>query len=122
MGVGSPKIKKSEEMLNSLTPRHDMSSSAGMESTNEGQKTSNSQQGSSFSLQLFQGTLDEALGSFQKSIHEDVRNLHIEVLRQFHMQEMQMSNAMSAILENQAELMKEIQMLRKENQELRQLL
>lgn len=122
VGVGSPKIKKSEEMLNSLTPRHDMSSSAGMESTNEGQKTSNSQQGSSFSLQLFQGTLDEALGSFQKSIHEDVRNLHIEVLRQFHMQEMQMSNAMSAILENQAELMKEIQMLRKENQELRQLL
>ena len=47
----------------------------------------NSQQGSSFSLQLFQGTLDEALSSFQKSIHEDVRNLHIEVLRQFHLHE-----------------------------------
>ncbi|KAF5794911.1 hypothetical protein HanXRQr2_Chr08g0333591 [Helianthus annuus] len=81
------------------------------------------QQGSSsFSLQLFQGTLDEALASFQKSIHEDVRNLHIEVLRQFHMQEVQMSNAMSSILETQAELMKEIKALRKENQELRQLL
>lgn len=53
----------------------------------QAQKTNSSQQGSSFSLQLFQGTLDEALGSFQKSIHEDVRNLHIEVLRQFHMQE-----------------------------------
>lgn len=122
VGVGSPKIKKSDEILNSVTPRHDMSSPAGIESTNEASKTSNTQQGSSFSLQLFQGTLDEALGSFQKSIHEDVRNLHIEVLRQFHMQEMQMSNAMSAILENQAELMKEIQLLRKENQELRQLL
>ncbi|KAI3778257.1 hypothetical protein L2E82_07427 [Cichorium intybus] len=97
VGVGSPKIKKTDEILNSMTWVF-------------------------FSLQLFQGTLDEALGSFQKSIHEDVRNLHIEVLRQFHMQEMQMSNAMSAILENQAELMKEIQLLRKENQELRQLL
>lgn len=49
----------------------------------------NSQQqgSSSFSHQLFQGSLDEALASLQKSIHEDVRNLHIEVLRQSHMQE-----------------------------------
>ncbi|KAL4575058.1 hypothetical protein LXL04_021899 [Taraxacum kok-saghyz] len=130
VGVGSPRISNREEILSGLTPRHDTSSSsspATMESLNgaetQAQKTSNSsQQGSSsFSLQLFQGTLDEALGSFQKSIHEDVRNLHIEVLRQFHMQEMETSNAMRAILENQAELMKEIQMLRKENQELRQL-
>jgi hypothetical protein len=45
------------------------------------------QQGSSFTLQLFQRTLEETLDSFQKSIHEDMRNLHIEILRQFHMQE-----------------------------------
>ncbi|URE46677.1 WD domain, G-beta repeat [Musa troglodytarum] len=42
---------------------------------------------SSFSLQLVQRTLEETLESVQKSIHEDVRNLHIELLRQFHMQE-----------------------------------
>ena len=42
---------------------------------------------SSFSLQYVQRTLEESLGSVQKSIHEDVRNLHIELLRQFHMQE-----------------------------------
>lgn len=135
--VGSPKIKKtgaetSEEILNSFSPRHEMSSvtESGIPPSMNGvdaqpQKTPlqpNSQQGSSFSLQLFQGILDEALGSFQKSIHEDVRNLHIEVLRQFHLQEMQMSNTMSSILETQAELMKEIKLLRKENQELRQLL
>nr|POF22506.1 isoform 2 of protein nedd1 [Quercus suber] len=80
------------------------------------------QQGSSFTLQLFQRTLDETLDSFQKSIHEDMRNLHIEILRQFHMQEMEMSSVMSSILENQAELMKEVKSLRKENQQLRQLL
>lgn len=45
------------------------------------------QQGTSFTLQLFQRTLEETLDSFQKSIHEDMRNLHIEILRQFHMQE-----------------------------------
>lgn len=44
-------------------------------------------QGSNFTLQLFQRTLEETLDSFQKSIHEDMRNLHIEILRQFHMQE-----------------------------------
>ncbi|KAI7735086.1 hypothetical protein M8C21_004955 [Ambrosia artemisiifolia] len=140
--VGSPKTKKigpetREEILNSFTPRHETSAvtELGIPSSVNGMDTQpqktplhpNSQQqqlqgSSSFSLQLFQGTLDEALASFQKSIHEDVRNLHIEVLRQFHMQEVQMSNAMNSILETQAELMKEIKLLRKENQELRQLL
>ncbi|GJS24908.1 protein NEDD1 [Tanacetum coccineum] len=135
--VGSPKTKKTgaetrEEILNTFSPRHEMSSitepriSPTMNSVDtQPQRTPlqpNSQQGSSFSLQLFQGTLDEALGSFQKSIHEDVRNLHIEVLRQFHLQEIEMSNAISSILDTQAELIQEIKSLRKENQELRQLL
>jgi protein NEDD1 len=38
------------------------------------------------------------------------------------MEQMEMSSVMSSILENQAELMKEIKSLRKENQQLRQLL
>lgn len=77
---------------------------------------------SSFTLQLFQRTLDEMLGSFQKSIHEDVRNLHIEILRQFHIQEMDMSSAINTILDNQAALLKEVRALKKENERLRQLL
>ncbi|KAG4127879.1 hypothetical protein ERO13_D10G236624v2 [Gossypium hirsutum] len=80
------------------------------------------QQGSNFTLQLFQQTLEETLDSFQKFIHGDMRNLHIEILRQFHMQEMEMSRVMSSILQNQAELMEEVKSLRKENQQLRQLL
>lgn len=57
--------------------------------TSQLQKASqqDAQQGNSFTLQLFQRTLEETLDSFQKSIHEDMRNLHIEILRQFHMQE-----------------------------------
>lgn len=110
------------------------------------QKASQSDaQGSSFTLQLFQRTLNETLDSFQKSIHEDVRNVHLEILRQFHLQEvciwnkwrsfsffislikclvqqMEMSTAMNSILENQAELLKEVKSLRKENEQLRQLL
>lgn len=47
-----------------------------------------SQQGhSSFALQLVQRTLEESLGSVQRAIHEDVQNLHLELLRQFHLQQ-----------------------------------
>ncbi|KAL6980603.1 hypothetical protein U1Q18_044646 [Sarracenia purpurea var. burkii] len=137
ISVGSPKTKKTgaetrEELLNNLLSRSDTLSApetATLPSANGGvlqpQKIPSqpdTQQGNSFTLQLFQRTLEETLASFQKSIHEDMRNLHIEILRQFHMQEMEMSTVMSSILENQAELMKEVQSLRKETQQLRQLL
>lgn len=137
LSVGSPKTKKTgsetrEELLNNLLSRSDVSSAAeagNLPSMNGGitqpRKTpsqSDSQQGTSFTLQLFQRTLEETLASFQKSIHEDMRNLHIEIIRQFHMQEMETSSVMNSILENQAELMKEVQSLRKETQQLRQLL
>ncbi|XWS74915.1 hypothetical protein CRYUN_Cryun01aG0039400 [Craigia yunnanensis] len=80
------------------------------------------QHGSNFTPQLFQRSLEEFLDSFQNSIHGDMRNLPIEILRQFHMQEMEMSHVMSSILGNQAELMEEVKSLRKENQQLHQLL
>ncbi|OMO59116.1 hypothetical protein CCACVL1_25060 [Corchorus capsularis] len=134
--VASPKTKKTgaetrEELLNNLLSRSD--SLAAVESGNlpamnggtlqpHKAPQADSQQGSNFTLQLFQRTLEETLDSFQKSIHGDMRNLHIEILRQFHMQEMEMSRVMSSILENQAQLMEEVKSLRKENQQLRQLL
>ncbi|XWS65932.1 hypothetical protein CRYUN_Cryun05aG0156300 [Craigia yunnanensis] len=134
--VASPKTKKTgsetrEELLSSLLSRSD--SLAAVESgilpamnggTLQPHKAPqpDSQQGSNFTLQLFQRTLEETLDSFQKSIHGDMRNLHIEILRQFHMQEMEMSRVMSSILKNQAELMEEVKSLRKENQQLRQML
>ncbi|XP_057980923.1 protein NEDD1-like [Malania oleifera] len=135
LALSSPKTKKTgaetrEELLNSLLSRSDTSpgSEPGIlptEGTSQPLKAPvqpDPQQGSSFTLQLFQRTLEETLASFQGFIHDDVRNLHIEILRQFHMQEMEMSSIMKSILENQAELMKEVQSLRKENQQLRQLL
>ncbi|KAF9597041.1 hypothetical protein IFM89_015196 [Coptis chinensis] len=77
---------------------------------------------SSFELQLVQRTVEETLASVQKSIHDDTRNVHIELLRQFHIQEMEISSFMNSVLEKLAEVMKEVQSLRKENQELRQKL
>lgn len=137
LSVGSPKTKKTgaetrEELLNNLLSRSDTPAATepGIHPAINGGMTQpqsiplqpDPQQGSSFVLQYFQRTLEETLGSFQKSVHEDMRNLHLEILNQFHMQEMDMSSVLSSILENQAELMKEVQSLRKENQQLRQLL
>lgn len=137
LSVGSPKTKKTgaetrEELLNSSVFGLDIASATeariipsvngGITQHLKAPLHPDSQQGTSFTLQLFQRTLEETLGSFQKSIHEEMRNLHIEILRQFHMQETEMSTVMNSILENQAELMKEVQSLRKETQQLRQLL
>ncbi|XP_048446474.1 protein NEDD1 isoform X1 [Pyrus x bretschneideri] len=138
LAVSSPKTKKTgaegrEELLNSFLSKSDTSTATesgvlpavnvwGGSSHLQNAPQQDAQQGSSFTFQIFQRTLEETLDSFQKSIHEDMRNLHIEILRQFHMQETEMSNVMTAMLENQAELMKEVKSLRKENQQLRQLL
>nr|KYP40430.1 Protein NEDD1 [Cajanus cajan] len=132
--VGSPKIKKSgaetrEELLNSLLLKSDTSGPTESGTlpltsvlTSQQKASQSDAQGSSFTLQLFQRTLEESLDSFQKSIHEDMRNLHIEILRQFHMQQTEFSSVMNSFMENQAELMKEVMSLRKENQQLRQML
>ncbi|KAG8056305.1 hypothetical protein GUJ93_ZPchr0002g25566 [Zizania palustris] len=100
---GSPKSKKTgaetkDELVSSLLSRQEAaaaSSSASLVANNgvmlpqlPTSGLSTDQHGSSsFSLQYVQRMLEESLGSVQKSIHEDVRNLHIELLRQFHMQE-----------------------------------
>ncbi|CAN0909574.1 Protein NEDD1 [Linum grandiflorum] len=135
LGVASPKVKKTgsetkEDLPNSLLSRSNSLAAAepgvlpvanGLISQPLQHKVVHPdiiqpQQGgsSSFPLQIFQHTLEQTLGSFRDSIRQDMRNLHIEILRQFHMQE-------SLYLENQAEMMKKIESLQKENRELRQL-
>ncbi|KAL6123642.1 hypothetical protein ACLB2K_076161 [Fragaria x ananassa] len=135
LAAGSPKTKKTgaemRELLTSLVSKSDTSTvteSGILPAMNGGTSQlpkapqQDAQQGNSFTYQILQRTLEETLDSFQKSVHEDIRNLHIEILRQFHMQETEMSMVMSKMLANQAELMEEVKSLRKENQQLRQLL
>ncbi|MCO5580874.1 hypothetical protein L7F22_034746 [Adiantum nelumboides] len=75
----------------------------------------------SFALQLVQRTLEESLGAVQKAIHDDVQNLHLELLRQFHILQTEMVGMMDGFLLKQTEMMDEIQALRRENQQLRNL-
>ncbi|KAL9233077.1 hypothetical protein vseg_008116 [Gypsophila vaccaria] len=135
--LGSPKIKKTgfetrEELRNSFLSRSETSSTSepvlppsenGASLVHQTTSSTDLQQGmSSFTVQLFQHTLSETLSSFKNSIHEDVRNLHIEILRQSHMQEMELSNFMNSVLDKLDALTEEVQDLRKENAQLRQLL
>ncbi|XP_024015137.1 protein NEDD1 isoform X2 [Eutrema salsugineum] len=137
LSFGSPKTKKTgaetrEEVVNNLLQRPEKAAATdagslpimngGVSLQQSNQSETDSQRGNSFTLQLFQRTLEGTLDTFKNSIHDDMRNLHIEILRQFHMHEMEMSKALNSVLENQTELMKEIKMLRKENQQLRQML
>ncbi|KAF8689453.1 hypothetical protein HU200_041775 [Digitaria exilis] len=132
---GSTKSKKTgaetkDELLSSLLSRQEAATASTSASplasngvvppqlANTGSST-DPQGASSFSLQYVQRMLEESLGSVQKSIHEDVRNLHIELLRQFHMQEMEMSGVLNLVLEKVEGLTKEVQQLRRENQQLR---
>ncbi|CAN8257064.1 unnamed protein product [Cochlearia groenlandica] len=136
LSTGSPKIKKTgaetrEEVLNYMLPRLEtvaapeagalpIMNGGNMVGSKQSQTDQQQMVGSNnFTLQLFQRTLEGTLESFQNSIHDDMRNLHIEILRQFHMHEMEMSKVLSSVLENQAEQMKELKSLRKENQQLR---
>ncbi|KAG0617642.1 hypothetical protein M758_4G004200 [Ceratodon purpureus] len=74
-----------------------------------------------FALQLVQRGLEESLGAVQQAIHEEVQNLHLELLRQFHIQQMEMGSMRDSFLAKQAELVDDIKTLRRENQQLRDL-
>jgi protein NEDD1 len=41
---------------------------------------------SDFQMQLVKNTIDDSLEAFRFSIHRDVQNMHVELLRQFQIQ------------------------------------
>ncbi|KAG6546910.1 hypothetical protein Mapa_011526 [Marchantia paleacea] len=128
--VGTHTLDGKREYENGFSTRLDAATHSGAALTNAvSQSTTqrnlvqlDSQQGStSFALQLVQRGLEESLGSVQRAIHEDVMNLHLELLRQFHIQQTQMSGMMEAFLAKQNVLVEEIEALRRENQQLRDM-
>ncbi|KAK9168312.1 hypothetical protein Syun_000452 [Stephania yunnanensis] len=132
LASGSPKSKKTGTETNSSLSRSELHSRTGsgtLPATNgvtsqpqrEAIQPDAQQATSSFTLQLVQRTLDESLAAVHQSTHDGMRNLHIEILRQFHILETDTSSVLQTILENQVELMKEVKSLRKEIQQLRQL-
>ncbi|RZC78467.1 hypothetical protein C5167_002647 [Papaver somniferum] len=112
---GSPKAKKT-----GTETREELVSGSTSQQQRDTPQPDLQQATSPFAVQLVQRLLEEKLSSVQKSNHEDMRNLHIELLRQFHMQEIQTASHINSLQENIVELVKVVQSLQKEVQQLRQ--
>ena len=88
-----------------------------------------------FQTELIRSIVDESLQSFREVIHQDIQNLHLELLRQFQMQQVSFclmdinltfftKLELASLLEkyaNTKELLNEIDALRKENYKLKNL-
>mmetsp|Transcript_38164 Transcript_38164/g.85065 ORF Transcript_38164/g.85065 Transcript_38164/m.85065 type:complete len:686 (+) Transcript_38164:162-2219(+) len=63
---------------------------------------------------VFRTYMDDNLGT----VREDVRNLHIEMIRQFHLQQMESNRIMAELLKKQDQLTGEVQSLRSQVEQL----
>jgi len=72
--------------------------------------------------ELLLNTLADSLLTIRMSLHEDIQNLHLEILRQFHMQQNEIYAWMENHSRGQQKLFEEIATLREENRRLRRLL
>ncbi|GBG83488.1 hypothetical protein CBR_g37200 [Chara braunii] len=78
-------------------------------------------QPSNFALQLVQNVVSETLGNLGRAMHEQTQNLHLDVLRQFHMQQMETRSMYEELMTNQSVLFDEIRALQREVQKLRHM-
>lgn len=59
---------------------------------------------------VFKSCLDDAVAG----LREDMRNMHIEIVKQFHMQQLEMRELASLVLSQQAELRSDLQGVRQQ--------
>jgi len=70
-------------------------------------------------LNLIKKVVNEAVGSVRASLKEDINNLHLELLRQFHVQQMELRGMLENFTNKQADLVKEVQDLRVNYEDLK---
>lgn len=68
-----------------------------------------------------EGIVKEALQDFRESMHKDLQNLHLEMLRQFEAQQEDIREALNESFARFARLVEENEALRKENETLRSI-
>ncbi|KAK3269991.1 hypothetical protein CYMTET_21588, partial [Cymbomonas tetramitiformis] len=64
-------------------------------------------------MQMFQRMLDDSLGALRAGLHEEIQNLHLELLRQFHLQSQETAEMVEELYSRQDVLMEEVKQLRK---------
>ena len=64
------------------------------------------------------GVVEEAVERMRIGIHQDMQNMHLEILRQFYLQQREMEKLVKRMVPTE-ELLEELRMLREENDRLR---
>jgi protein NEDD1 len=70
-------------------------------------------------VELLKSVLQGCLQSVQSELRQDVTNLHVEVLRQFHMQQVEMATLFESLHTAIGSLQSEVQRLRSEYEAFR---
>ncbi len=94
------------------------SSGSGSEYTSPPQSVNQALQ---FQQQLLQGVISDSLASFREEVLGQVQNLHLELLRQFQIQQMEINALMQHHYGEKQELLEEIKRLKEENRRLKDL-
>ncbi|CAB4417648.1 unnamed protein product [Rhizophagus irregularis] len=96
-------------------------STSNSNNSNNSPNSNNSTTGTatSFQLQVIGSVVDECLQDFRISLRNDIQNMHLELLRQFHIQKTEMEMMFLKYCGETMSLREEVERLREENQRLR---
>ena len=72
--------------------------------------------------EIVKDTVQDSLFSLQNSVHQDITNLHVDILRQFHLQQEQQYSLIEQLSKQVQNLTEEVKALREENQQLKNLI
>jgi protein NEDD1 len=71
--------------------------------------------------QIIQATIGEMMEGFREEVRSQLQNIHLEVIRQFHIQQTEVSNMLQQHQDTTKQLLDMISQLREENERLRKL-
>jgi WD40 repeat protein len=74
-----------------------------------------------FQVQFIKNAIREFIESYQFALHEDIRNLHLDMLRQFHLQSDQTNQLIINLTNQVKDLSEQVRKLQQENQRLKLL-
>lgn len=70
-------------------------------------------------LQIVKSLISDSIGSLHSNLHGDINNLHLELIRQFHLHEQQTDRVLTGFIQQFQSLVDEVKQLRVENNEFR---
>ena len=75
-----------------------------------------------FQLDLIRNAVEESVNSLRDSLHHEIQNLHVDLVRQFEIQQQQLVAILAAMRMQQEATLRELDAVRLENERLRRLI